>query len=139
MSDLADLPLAHSYPAVADSVPRARRALARLASACGAAAEQSDAVRLAVSEAMTGAVLRAAGARRRISVSAAVAAGQLAVSIADDGPGGGPLPPAACGTSASLRLALIAHHADGLAIARQPAGGTNLQMRFGLRGVSPRR
>jgi anti-sigma regulatory factor (Ser/Thr protein kinase) len=128
------------YPTVPDSVPRARRTLARLALAYGAPAEQTDAVRLAVSEAMTNAVLRATGARGRIRVKASVAADELAVSIADDGPVAtprDPLGPHRPGLSASLGLALIATSTAELAIARPAAGGMELQMRFGLKGPSP--
>jgi anti-sigma regulatory factor (Ser/Thr protein kinase) len=124
-------PLAKSYPAVADSVPRARWALAELAIASGAAGEQLDAVRLAVSEAMTSAVVRSAG---HIRVTAAAAsAGGLDVSIADDGvlrdPG---LIGQKGGSGPAWGMSLIAQSTDQLAIARRPAGGTELRMHFGL-------
>jgi hypothetical protein len=66
-----------------------------------------------------------------------VVAHELAVSIADDAPAaapGDPLRPDRPGLRSSLGLALIATAADGLVITRPPAGGTELQMRFGLRG-----
>jgi anti-sigma regulatory factor (Ser/Thr protein kinase) len=130
-------PLVETYPAVADSVPLARRALARLASACGAAADQIDAVRLAVSEAMTNAVVQGSGTGGGIRVRAAVAEDGLAVSIDDNlswiRPG-----PAEPNLGPGLGLALIAHATDELAIAKRPSGGTELRMRFALADVSPR-
>src|SRR5947209_14352664 len=82
--------LVETYPAVADSVPLARRALVRLASACGAAADQIDAIRLAVSEAMTNAVVDGSGSDGGIRLRASVVDGGLAVSIDDDRPRGLP-------------------------------------------------
>jgi anti-sigma regulatory factor (Ser/Thr protein kinase) len=129
-------PLVESYPPVAESVARARRALARLAAACGAAVEQIDCIRLAVSEAMTSAVVEGEGAGEPIRVRATVIEDALAVSIAAERsrlpairtvPGLGP----------GVGLALIAHATDELAIGKHAAGGTELRMRFGLGSVSP--
>lgn len=127
-------PLVETYPPAVESIARARRALARLAAARGAAVEQIDAIRLAVSEAMTKAV-RADG-DGRIQLRAAVVDDGLAVSIDADrfelasltpetelGPGVG--------------LALIADAADELAIAKRASGGTEVRMRFGLGRLSP--
>jgi anti-sigma regulatory factor (Ser/Thr protein kinase) len=126
----AALPLTESYPPVAASVPLARRALAELAIASGAAGEQLDAVRLAVSEAMTNAVVRSQG---RIQVSAAPRGDGLAVSITDDGvvPRAGLIGQDKA-SGRAWGLALIAEATDQLAIARQPTGGTEVRMRFGL-------
>src|ERR1700750_313567 len=80
--------LSHTFPAVADSVPRARGALSSLARAGGATADQIDSIRLAVSEAATNVVVHAydddAG---RIQLDAGLSAGELWVLIADDGLG----------------------------------------------------
>jgi hypothetical protein len=127
---ISTAPLAKTYPPVAASVPRARWALAELAIASGAAGEQLDAVRLAVSEAMTSAVVRSEG---QIRVTAAAAADGLDVSIADDGVLRQPdLIGQKGGSGPAWGLSLIAHSADQLAIAKRPAGGTELRMHFGL-------
>jgi anti-sigma regulatory factor (Ser/Thr protein kinase) len=130
-------PLVESYPPVAESVTRARRALARLAAACGAAVDQIDAIRLAVSEAMTNAVVQGDGAQAPIHVRAAVVEDALAVSIDADR---APLLPIRddAGLGPGVGLALIAHATDELAIAKRSTGGTQVRMRFGLGGVSPR-
>jgi anti-sigma regulatory factor (Ser/Thr protein kinase) len=124
-------PLAESYPPVAASVPLARRALVDLALTSGAAGDQVDAVRLAVSEAMTNAVMRSCG---DIRVTGALAGDGLAVSIADDGaiPRRALFGQSEASEGRAWGLALIAQATDELAIAHQPAGGTELRMRFGL-------
>jgi stage II sporulation protein AB (anti-sigma F factor) len=130
-------PLSETYPPVAESVTRARRSLARLASACGAAVDQIDAIRLAVSEAMTNAVLHGDGGEDGIRLHAAVVDDALAVSIDADR---SQLPSirADAGLGSGLGLALIAHASDELAIAHRPSGGSEVRMRFGLGAVSPR-
>lgn len=123
-------PIAEIYPPVAASVPRVRRAMAELAIASGAAGEQLDAVRLAVSEAMTSAVVRSEG---QIRVTASAGAGGLDVSIGDDGAVGQPaLIGQESGSGPAWGLALIARTTDELAIVKRPAGGTELRMHFGL-------
>jgi anti-sigma regulatory factor (Ser/Thr protein kinase) len=133
---LSTAPLAQTYPPVATSVPQARWALTELAIAFGASGDQLDAVRLAVSEAMTSAVVRAEG---QISVTATPGADGLDVSITDDGalrqPG---LIGQKGGSGPAWGLALIAQSTDQLAIAKRPAGGTELWMHFALDGVSQR-
>lgn len=129
-------PLIETYPTVAESVTTARRALARLASACGAAIEQIDAVRLAVSEAMTNAVLKGQGGEGEIQVRAALVEDALSVSIDDDCSGPVPI---RLGLSPAVGLALIAHASDQLAISHRSSGGTELRMRFDFARVSPRR
>jgi hypothetical protein len=86
--------LQQTYPAVADSVRVAARALARFAAQAGASSEQIEAVRLAASEALTNVVKRAYpdGRIGSLHVSAAVACGELCVEIADDGCGIRPQP-----------------------------------------------
>jgi anti-sigma regulatory factor (Ser/Thr protein kinase) len=130
-------PLVKAYPPVAESVGCARRTLTRLASAAGAAAEKVEAIRLAVSEAMTNAVLESRGGDRAIRVQAAVVDDALAVSIDADRSQLPAIDPDR-GLGAGVGLALIAHAADELAIAKRSSGATELRMRFGLRGVSPR-
>jgi anti-sigma regulatory factor (Ser/Thr protein kinase) len=132
--------LAESYPPVPGSVARARRALIALAAAVGADAELIEKLGLAVSEAMTHAVLRSRRSRAPIRVTAAVAPEELAVQVADEGADVGPreLVQAARGLSPGLGLALIAQSADALVVARRPTGGTELTMRFALGRLSPR-
>jgi anti-sigma regulatory factor (Ser/Thr protein kinase) len=120
-----------SYPAIPSSVPRAREALAMFAHATGATGEQVDAVRLAVSEALTNAVMHAYGADSgAVHVSASRAGDELWVLIADDGheveagyesPGLG------------MGLHLIACMADYFAMNKRSEGGTEIQMRFASR------
>lgn len=125
--------VAQSYPAVPDSVPRARRSVVDLASDAGATPEKLDAIRLATSEALTNAVVHAyAGAPGKVHVSAALRDGELSVSVADDGRG---LAPRVDRRGMGLGLALIAEAADEVAILKRPGGGTEVQMRF---AVSPR-
>jgi anti-sigma regulatory factor (Ser/Thr protein kinase) len=122
------------YPAVASSIPRARSALAMFADATGATPEQVDAVRLAVSEALTNAVLHAYDERGgAIHVSASRSGPELWVRIADDGGAGGAKPSPGLG----MGLALIAHMTDHFAMSKRIEGGTEIQMRFG--GVGARR
>jgi anti-sigma regulatory factor (Ser/Thr protein kinase) len=128
-------PLVESYPPVAESVARARCALARLASGRGAAVEKIDAIRLAVSEAMTSAVVQGDGDGGEIRVRAAVVEDALAVSI-DADRAGLPMIRPTPGLGPGVGLALIAHATDELAIAKHSTGGTELRMRFGLGGVS---
>src|SRR4030081_419627 len=92
MSTFPALPLRRSYPAVAASVPRVRRTLAAFASASDAGAEQVEAIRLAVSEAMTDAVVRCADSRGRIRVTAALVSDEMAVEIAEEDGAAGPRP-----------------------------------------------
>ncbi len=116
---------------------RARRALARMAAARGAPTVQIDAIRLAVSEAMTNAVVQSEGSGPDIRVRAAVIDDALSVSIDADRSQLPPLRPAP-GLCGGVGLALIAHASDELAIAKRSGGGTEVRMRFGLGGVSPR-
>jgi anti-sigma regulatory factor (Ser/Thr protein kinase) len=125
----SDQAFSQSYAAVVSTIPRARSALAMFARATGATPEQVEAVRLAVSEALTNAVLHAyrehGGA---IHVSAARTGSELWVVIADEGDG-------LCGASPNrglgMGLALIACMTDHLAITTRTEGGTEIHMRFG--------
>ena len=126
-----DLPYVRdSYPAVADSVPVARRAVTECAIAAGAGEEQAQAIQLAVSEALTNVVLYAYPWRTgEIHVTARVARGELWVLIADTG----------CGLHAGrdtdglgLGLALISEMTDGFSVVGRSTGGTELRLRFAL-------
>ncbi len=130
MIRMANQTLTRSYPAVPSSVPAARRELTELAHAAGASPESLDAVRLAVSEGLTNAVLHAYPDRPgAVHVTAAVAGGELWVLIADDG----------CGLEArtsrpglGLGLALIAQASDDFTVVPRSSRGLELRMRFTL-------
>ncbi len=127
--------LIRSYPAVPESVPRARRALTAFAAAAGAAGKELDDIRLAASEALTNVVMHAyAGGSGLMHVTAAAAGGEVSVLIADDGGG------LRAGTDApglGLGLALIAHACDELTVMKRASGGTELRMRFALDAAGP--
>ena len=127
--------LQQSYPAVADSVRQARRALTRFAAQAGVGAEQIDAVRLAATEALTNAVKHAyPDAAGSVQVTAAVACGELCVEIADDGCGIRPHVPRG---GLGLGLTLIASLCDELQIVKRSSGGTGLWLWFKLRSEAP--
>ncbi len=117
-----------SYAAVAASVPTARADVVEFAAAAGITGEQLDAVRLAVSEAITNVVVYAYPARLgHIHVTARVAGGELWVLVADSG----------CGIHAGresdglgLGLALISQLTDGFSVLERSSGGTELRLRF---------
>jgi anti-sigma regulatory factor (Ser/Thr protein kinase) len=122
--------LNESYPAVADSVPRARGAVIKLARAAGASPDNVDSIRLAVSEALSNAVLHAYPDRSgEICVTAAVVGQEFWVLISDHGGG--------LGTSSvrgglGLGLALIAQEADDFTIVPRATRGVEVRMRFEL-------
>jgi anti-sigma regulatory factor (Ser/Thr protein kinase) len=123
--------LSYSYPAVADSVPRAREALSKFAQSVGVRGDQLDAIRLAVSEAATNAVVHAyEGDAGQIQVDAALGSGDLWVLVADDGYG---MRPRIDSPGLGVGLALISQVCDEFAIAKSASGGTEVRMRFGLR------
>ncbi|HLJ02821.1 MAG TPA: ATP-binding protein [Solirubrobacteraceae bacterium] len=121
--------LAETYPAVPESISRARTAVSALAAQAGAGADALDAVRLATSEAVTNAVLYAYGDDvGPIHISATVTDRGLSVTVADEGDG---VRPRLDRKGIGIGLAVIAEAADELAISSRPAGGTELQMSFG--------
>jgi anti-sigma regulatory factor (Ser/Thr protein kinase) len=117
-----------SYAAVAASVPTARADVVEFAAAAGITGERLDAVRLAVSEAITNVVVYAYPARLgHIHVTARIAGGELWVLVADSG----------CGIHAGresdglgLGLALISQLTDGFSVLERSSGGTELRLRF---------
>jgi len=121
-----------SYPAVADSVPRARRVLSAFAASAGIADEQLEGVRLAVSEAVTNVVRHAyGGAPGEVHVSASLQSGELSVLIADDGCG---LPNRQGTRGLGLGLVWMAEFSDGLKLFTRPGGGLEVRLRFKLHG-----
>src|SRR6516225_9620074 len=123
--------LNESFPAVPEAVPLARRALTDVAVAAGAAGERLDEVRLAVSEALTNAVVHAyrGGEPGRFQVTAAVASGELWILISDDGRG---LHAWNDSRGLGIGLSLISGLSDDFAIVTRASGGTEVQMRFDL-------
>jgi serine/threonine-protein kinase RsbW len=123
--------LNESYPAVPEAVPIARRALSAVAAAAGASGERLDEIRLAVSEALTNAVVHAYrdGDSGRLHVTAAVASGELWVLIGDDGRG---LHAWNDTRGLGIGLSLISGLSDDFAMVTRASGGTEVQMRFDL-------
>ncbi len=122
--------LRETYEAEPASVGRARRDIAGFATAAGASVAQIDDVRLAVSEAVTNAIVHGyRGAAGHIRMIAHVDAGELWVVISDDGCG---LRPRTDRPGLGLGLGLIARISDHMTIVTPPAGGTELRMRFDL-------
>jgi anti-sigma regulatory factor (Ser/Thr protein kinase) len=123
--------LNETYPAVPEAVPMARYAVAEMAADAGAGGERLEEIRLAVSEALTNAVVHAyrddpAGS---FQVTAAVAAGELWVLISDDGRG---LHAWNDSRGLGIGLSLISGLSDDFAIVTRASGGTEVQMRFDL-------
>jgi anti-sigma regulatory factor (Ser/Thr protein kinase) len=122
--------MSHTYPAVADSVPRAREALSTFARAAGATNDQLDSIRLAVSEATTNVVVHAyEDDPGRIQLDAGLAAGELWVLIADDGLG---MRPQIQSPGLGVGLSLISQVCDEFEIAKRSSGGLEVRMRFSL-------
>ena len=98
----------------------------------GAAGERLDEIRLAVSEALTNAVVHAYrnGEAGRLHVTAAVASDELWVLIGDDGRG---LHAWNDSRGLGIGLSLISGLSDDFAIVTRASGGTEVQMRFDLR------
>ncbi len=120
--------ISESYSAVAESIPRARSAIAQFAAATGANEEQVDGVRLAVSEAVTNAVQHAYGDRPgRVGLTGWLVGDELWVLIADAGSG---LRAASNRGGLGLGLALIEQASDQLTIVERAGGGTELRICF---------
>jgi serine/threonine-protein kinase RsbW len=124
--------LSYTYPAVADSVPRAREALSTFARSAGATDDQLDSIRLAVSEAATNVVVHAYDDDSgRIQLEAGLASGELWVQIADDGLG---MRPQVESPGLGFGLSLISQVCDEFEIAKRSSGGLEVRMRFALGG-----
>ena len=122
--------LSNSYDARPDAVARARTAVARFAAEAGSTEAQVDDVRLAVSEAVTNAVLHGyRGDAGRVHVTAAITPGELWILIADDGCG---MQPRRDRPGLGLGLGLIAQVCDQLSVVPRSPGGTELRMRFDI-------
>jgi serine/threonine-protein kinase RsbW len=127
-----DAELESSYPAVPDSVPRARSELVRFAAAAGASPEVLDDLRLAVSEALTNVVVHAyrdEALPGRVDVAAARIGGQLLMLVADAGCGLGGHPDS---PGLGLGIALMLQLSSGLEVSERALGGTQVTLRFPL-------
>ena len=120
------------YPAIADSVPRARKALGAFATtAAGVTGDQLEGIRLAVSEAVSNAVLHAYDdSRGEIHVTAAVVPGELWILIADDG--FGLRAERTENRGLGLGLGWMAQFSDGLTLLTRSSGGLEVRLRFDL-------
>lgn len=124
--------LTESYPARADTVPRARTRIARFASVAGAEGEGLDAIRLAASEALTNVIVHAYPEDPgEVHITVAAADGELWLLVSDDGQG---LQARSQRPGLGLGLALIAQLCDEFSIVKRSGGGTELRMRFNLPG-----
>jgi serine/threonine-protein kinase RsbW len=119
------------YPAIPESVPRARKALAGFATSAGVTEDQLEGIRLVVSEAVSNAVLHAYdGDAGEIQVTAAVVPGELWILIADDGFG---LRAERSGNRGlGLGLGWMAQFSDGLTLVTRSSGGLEVRLRFDL-------
>lgn len=124
--------LQRSYPAVPDSVPAARSALTAFAADVGASPELLDDVRLAVSEALTNAVVhayRGTSEPGSIGVIAARAVDELWILISDSGCG---LHPREDSPGLGLGMALMMQVSAGIDVIDRSDGGTEVTLRFAL-------
>lgn len=118
-----------TYDAAPETVSVARGELATFAQRVGGS-EIADAVKLAVSEAVTNSVLHAyRGGPGKIQVTAAVAGSELWVLVADEGGG---LHPEPHRPGLGLGLGLISQVCDEMAIVARSGGGTEVRIRFEL-------
>ena len=120
--------LRRCYLATPLAVRWAAQAITRVAGALPATRAQS--VQLAVSEAMTNAVIHAyRGAPGPVHLTAGLAGDELIVIVADDGAG----PPSAPDQpNGGAGWPLIAAATDHLSISQRPNGGTLVMMRWSL-------
>jgi anti-sigma regulatory factor (Ser/Thr protein kinase) len=128
----ADLGLSCARRAVPDSVAALRNAVAEFATKVGVSLPIIERVKLAVSEAATNAVVHAyqdASEPGLIQLEAALAAGELRVSVADTGPGLRPRPDS---PGLGLGLALIGQLADNFELLQGGNGGLRVLMRFAI-------
>lgn len=113
-----------------DAVAGLREAAARAALEAGCVEDQVDAVRLAVSEAATNAVLHAfaPGAPGEVRLDVDLDDGTLVVVVEDDGWG---MRPRADSPGAGLGLPVISKLATRVDIGGRDGGGTAIRMHFG--------
>jgi anti-sigma regulatory factor (Ser/Thr protein kinase) len=120
-----------SWPARPEHVGAARRAASNAARRAGAEDDVLDAVRLAVSEAVSNVVVHGYRDRRRGKFTMAVEAedAELTVTVRDHGCG---MQPRMDSPGAGLGLPLIARLSGSFSVSEPPEGGTELSMTFPL-------
>jgi stage II sporulation protein AB (anti-sigma F factor) len=122
-----------SYQAAPESVARARADVAAFAVDHGVDPSRVDDIRLAVSEAVTNAVIH--GYRETsgtVHIRARHADGTLWISVRDFGCGMQPRPMETARSGMGLGLALIGRVVGELSVAPQRGEGTDVRMRFDL-------
>jgi serine/threonine-protein kinase RsbW len=120
-------PFEARIPGTALGVRMLRREMTGMAKDCGMDSDGIAAVRLAVTEAATNAVIHAyAKAKGELRVTAAMQDGELAIVIADTGPG---LVERRDSPGLGVGLAVIARVAERLKIVSHP-DGTEIHMAF---------
>jgi serine/threonine-protein kinase RsbW len=121
-----------SWPASPEHVGSARRVVSAAAKRAGAVDPVLDAVRLAVSEAVSNVILH--GYRQTgngaFTVAVELEDDELRVTVRDEGCG---MQPRADSPGAGLGLPLIANLADSFSVTAPPSGGTEVCMKFPLR------
>ena len=135
---LVSVHLHRSMDAVPASVPALRGAIAEFVIAAGVREPLLTSVKLAVSEAVTNAVLHAyVGAVRPgvVRVAAWLEKDSLLVEVSDDGGG---MMPRLDSPGLGVGLPFIADTADTLDIGSSPRGGAQLRMTFALAPAVPR-
>jgi serine/threonine-protein kinase RsbW len=126
--------LSKSYPAVASSIPQVRSAVTQLAAQSGIAGDTLEAIRLAVTEAVTNVVKHAYPERTgALHVTAAAAGDELWVLVADDG--WGYETPSQC-PGLGWGLTLITQHSKEYVITERVTGGTDVRMGFPIQASS---
>lgn len=129
--------LHRSMVAVAASVPVLRGEIAQFAAGAGVREPLLSSVKLAVSEAVTNAVLHAyvGGPPGAVHIAAWLEEDCLRVEVADDGGG---MMPRLDSPGLGVGLPFIADTADTLDISSSPDGGARLRMTFALQPVAQR-
>ena len=123
--------LSGSYPATPEIIGTLRQELADFAATAGLTGQALDAVRLAVSEAVTNVVRHAySGEPGQVHVTAGLAANELWILIADDGRG---FNTPSTDPGLGMGLVLITNACHEFALAERADGGTEARMRFLLR------
>ena len=126
------LALRHRYPATAESLPPARRAVTQCAEQLGCDDSLTEAIALAVTEACSNVVVHAYRHHTRLgemTVSLDQSDDCLRVYVADDGIG---MLPRLDSPGLGLGLPLISQLTDGFELRSRSEGGTELCMRFAL-------
>lgn len=124
--------LSRVWPAVAGSVSEARNAVTAFAEAAGATGDALAAVSLAVSEAVTNAVLHAYLDHDHpgpVEIRARSEDDRVVVVVADEGRG---MLPRTDSPGLGLGLPLIAQMTESLEVHDRAGGGTEIRMAFAL-------